>query len=791
MFDTLNTDAESVAKNQRVANGVDLPPADNQALTLEEYTEFTYEIETQPPWRGVADKEMDYCDGNQLETELMRSNRDLGIPPAMEDMVGPMMLALQGYEATVRTDWRVKPNGQPEGKDVAEALNFKLNEAERHSRADRAMSDVFRPQAGIGLGFVEVSRNPDKFGYPYKCLHVPRTEIHWDWAAQDDFLEDARYLRRLRWIHPHRLMTVFKESRPLIEMYGKHGPSWWSVGSTLESLEGGQSTGLSRAWNVARGWTVSEDRFYNPMSKEVGLAELWYRRWVEVGVITSPDGRVVEYDADNPAHTLALATGASRYELTTVARVRRSYWLGPHCLFDGPTPYTHRHFPYVPFWGFREDTTRVPFGYVRGVMYQQDSLNSGSALLRWGMGAVRTERTKGAVDMTDEQLRKQVGRRNSDIVLNAANMAQQGARFEVIRDFQLTDQQFRMLDDARAAIGRISAAPEAFLGRKGNATSGRQEQTQVEQANQSLGRLMDNFRASRTQVGELLLSMVVEDLGDQQHAVVIEGDAITPERLVVLNKPEIDESGYPYLSNDLQRTRLMVALDDVPSTTTYQGQQLNALSEATKAMPPQFQGVMAQYLVALTDIPFKEKITEALRAAAQQESPEQVEQRIKQAVQDALDRSGLEVKMREIALKEKKGDAEIEKMMREAVQIGVQTAFSAMQGGAQVAQMPMIAPIADSIMQGAGYQRPTPGGDDPNFPTPGAAAAMNIPHPYIQGGGGAAAVPDPASDAPAAAEAQAAPPVRQNTSPEFPPVPRTAGTGQQGIETPATGDNLS
>lgn len=746
--------------DQRVADGAEQPTG--LALTLAEYTEFHHEMEAQPPWRAVADREMDYADGNQLDTELMRSNQELGIPPAMEDMIGPMLLALQGYEARVRTDWRVKPNGQPEGKDVADALNFKLNEAERHSRADRACSDAFRPQAAIGIGWVEVSRNPDRFGYGYKCSAVPRQEIHWDWAAQDDFLEDARYLRRLRWIHPHRLTAVFPESRDLIRAYGRHGASWWAAGDTLEALEGGQSTGLNRAYHVARGWSVTEDRWYNPVSKEVCLAEIWYRRWVQVGVLTSPDGRVVEYDETNRAHNYALATGTSRYELTIVPRVRRSYWLGPHCLYDGPTPYSHRHFPYVPFWGFREDTTRVPYGYVRGVMYQQDNLNSGSALLRWGMGSVRTERTKGAVAMADEQLRRQVGRRNADIVLDAAHMAQQGARFEVKRDFQLTDQQFRMLDDARAAISRISAAPQAFMGRMGSATSGLQEQTQVEQSNQALGRLMDNFRAGRTQVGELLLSMIVSDLGNTEMAVVIEGDAITPERTVVLNRPEQDAAGYTYLSNDLQRTRLMVTLDDVPSTSSYQGQQLNALSEATKSMPPQFQGVMAQYLVALTDIPFKDRITEALRAAAQQESPEQIEKRIAQAVQEALDRAGVEVKMREVAIKERMGEAQIEKLMREAVQVGVQTAFSAMQAAGQIATMPMIAPIADSIMQGQGYQPPTPAGHDPDFPVP-AQQAM---------------------------QPEALPPVRENTSPTFPPVPQQPDTGQKGIETPSTGDNL-
>src|SRR5690606_25334563 len=115
-------------------------------------------------------------------------------------------------------------------------------------------------------------------------------------------------------------------------------------------------------------------------------------------------------DEKNLAHAVTVASGAAKVVYATVTRVRRSYWLGPHCLFDGPSPYTHRHFPYVPFWGFREDATGVPYGYVRGMKYAQDSLNSGNSKLRWGMSVIRVERTKGAVAMTDAQLRRQVAR---------------------------------------------------------------------------------------------------------------------------------------------------------------------------------------------------------------------------------------------------------------------------------------------------------------------------------------------------------------------------------------------
>ena len=697
------------------------------ALTVDEYREIHEEIDNQPrEWRAVADREMDYAEGNQLKTELLEAQRQLGIPPSMENLIGAALEGIRGYEEATRTDWRVTANGQPGGQDVADAISFKLNEAERNSRADDACGKAFYPQIGVGLGWVEVSKGDDPFGYPYQCLPVSRNEIHWDWASERDDMTDARWLRRQRWMHASRLARVFPEHSELIKRFGKAGTGWWGEYSGEDV--GGQSTGLNRAWDVAREWTVQEDRWHNPHNKEVCATELWYRRWVDVVVLKSPDGRVVEYDEANPAHVHAVANGLVEYRRAVVARVRRSYWLGPHVLFDGPTPYSHRYFPYAPFWGFREESTRVPFGYIRNMLYQQDTLNSGNSRLRWGMSAYRVERTKGAIAMSDDQFRRTVGRLDADIVLDAAHMAQPGARFAVERDFQMNQQQLDMLANARQAIERVNpAAAGAFSGRRGTATSGIQEQTQVEQANQSLAHMMGNFKRGRTLVGEMLMAMIVQDMGKEESTVVIEGDAITPDRTIIINHPETDSAGYPYLSNDLQRTRLMVGLEDVPSSPTYRGQQLNAMSEVVKSMPPQFQAVVMPLMASLMDVPFKNKLVEALQQAGAQETPEQVEQRIQQAVQDALAKAGNDLKSRELDMKEKLTDAQIRKIVADAVQSGIAGTFAAMQAGEKIAMNPLIAPIGDIVMKQAGWQAPNPAGQDPNIPAPEQAQMVQDP----------------------------------------------------------------
>lgn len=745
---------------------------DDAPMTRDEYLEILDEIENQPlEWRPIADKEMDYADGNQLDSELLAAQQRLGIPPAVENLIGPALQSIQGYEVATRRDWRVTASGQPGGRDVADAISYKLNQAERSSKADKACTDASRSQFGVGIGWVEVTRSRDPFGDPYICRTVHRNDIHWDMASGTTAIEEWRYLRRQRWIRPDRLLPLFPQHAEIIEAYGRGGVgSWWDQ-SNIDDY-GGQPTGLGNAWAAARDWTINESRYYNPETREVCLAEMWYRRWVDVGILEAPDGRRVEYDATNPAHDAALASGMAKYSRAVVPRIRRAYWLGPHQLADEPTPYTHRHFPYVPFFGFIEDSTGVPFGIVRDLIYQQDTLNSGTAKLRWGMSAVRTERTKGAVDMPDDVFRRTVGRLDADIVLSAQHMAQPGARFDVKRDFQLSEHQLELLNNARKALERINpAAAGAFSGRRGTATSGVQEQTQVEQANQSISWLMAQFADSRAMIGELLMAMIVEDMGNEEQTIIVEGDSVRPDRTITVNKPERDAAGYVYLSNDVQRTRLLVELEDVPSSSGYRSQQLNALSEAVKSLPPQYQAAALPFMVSLMNVPFQRELTEAIRAVGSAETPEQI-----------AARSKAELAARELEMKQAESDARIKKMMAEAVQTGVQAAFSAMQAAAQVAMNPAIAPTADAIMQASGYRPPSPPGVDPNL-VPAGVGGGALPAPVVAQHGLDADEDDDGQEDIAE--------VRHNTSPVFPPVPADAGQGMRGIETATPVDNLA
>jgi hypothetical protein len=89
------------------------------------------------------------------------------------------------------------------------------------------------------------------------------------------------------------------------------------------------------------------------------------------------------------------------------------------------------------------------------------------------------------------------------------------------------------------------------------------------------------------------------------------------------------------------------------------------------------------------------------------------------------------------------------------VESGVKASFEAVQAAAQIVQVPQLAPVADKILEGAGYA-PDPAGVDPNLPQPEISAPALVP------------------------------PANQNTSPQLPPVPASpaAGIETSGMESP-------
>ena len=107
--------------------------------------------------------------------------------------------------------------------------------------------------------------------------------------------------------------------------------------------------------------------------------------------------------------------------------------------------------------------------------------------------------------------------------------------------------------------------------------------SQVEQSNQSLADILDNFKTARTEVGEILLSLIIADTIGKQEDVFLDGGGLVDDRTIGINVPVVDDDGFEYLDNDVSRVALTVRIDDVPSAATFKQQQLNAMTELSKS----------------------------------------------------------------------------------------------------------------------------------------------------------------------------------------------------------------
>jgi hypothetical protein len=692
-------------------------------------------IQYQPSWRAQADKEMDYDSGNQRDSATLKEMAAIGIAPIYENFIGPAMEDITGMEAKTRTDWKVLPDGDhdKEADDIALATNYKLNQAERRSGADKACTEAYASQAKVGIGFVEVCRSKNPMKFPYRCSFVHRNSCYWDWTDLTPDFDKAEWFLRKTWTNVEIAASMFPKSRDIILSSG----GGWIDDLSVLVRDGGRSTEMAQSQEIERGWTVDEIEWRTPENNRVCLFELSRRRWEQVKFLRLENGDAVRFDKADPLHIMAVTAG-TRIENALVDQITKSFFMGPHKLGEAVSEFDRIN--YVPFWGKREDGTGVPFGTVRWLIPLQDEINARISKMMWLLGSVQTERSKDFVLMTDEIFRNEIARPDADIITDASLIAQ-GGYLKINRNPELNKQQYERLIDLRETAKRISHISDAIAGQANPDNAGAMSQA-IEQSVQGLATVNDNFAYGRQQVGDLLMSMILKDIGDKESQVVVKGNMIRPDKPIVLNARVIDEEGNERILNATSKAKLKVTLAEIPSTPSFRQMKMQELSDIIQTLPDEFKAALTPYLVNLMDLPDKEEVIGVIKGIIdnKQISEEQVTERIKQAIEEAKTQWLVEQKNRELDIKERKTDAEIEKLVEETISLRLEEFYTSIQGAGQAVAMSAVVPVADQVLKSAGFR------DQDAAPIIAPiAVAVNAP------------------------TEQVAPEVQQNTSPMFPP----------------------
>ena len=332
-------------------------PEDKGGLPWLTFEHWMADLRHQPSWRSLADKCCDYYDGNQLTAEQLTEIEAAGMAPIVANITRPVIDVVLGMEAKTRQDWRVVSDSG-EFQDVAEAESYLLCEAERESKADRACSDAYASQIKSGVGWVEVSRSLNPFEYPYRARSIHRREIWWDFRAKEPDISDARFLLRRRWVDLDQVLALFPEQADLIEQIGTGHITFNRFDLTRESYSEAYVDAHSRELRTS----IDDLEWRDTERRMVCLGELWYRTWHRSNVIKI-GGRIIPVDTSNPVVAAAIAYQKVKVQPAVYPKIRLAWWMGPHRLGDQETK--RKTFPYIPFWGFKEDRTSRPYGLIR------------------------------------------------------------------------------------------------------------------------------------------------------------------------------------------------------------------------------------------------------------------------------------------------------------------------------------------------------------------------------------------------------------------------------------------
>lgn len=634
---------------------------EDSALPRGQVEMFLREIKHQPHWRREADRAADYYDGNQLSPETVERLKDRGQPPLITNIIKPTIDTVLGMEAKSRSDWRVRPEDNDECSDeLAEGLSVKLKHAEIESRADRAVSDAYAAQIKAGLGWVEVAREHDPFKCPYRVKYVHRREIFWDWRAEQPDLSDARYLIRRRWLELEHAIALMPQYATLFRMTTG---GWAGFDPLME-----QDSRLVQSWEVERDTRIAAVDWRDIQRMRICLYEIWYRKWVRGYTMTLPNGTVMEADFNNPRHNEAIVAGVAKVKQATFQKVRLAWYTGPHFLYDVPSPYKHNQFPYVPFFGHREDLTNVPYGLIRSMVSPQDEVNARKSKMLWSLNSRRVVADSDAV-LDHNKAAQEVARPDAYIIMNANRKP--SSTFRVDPGGELAAQQFQVMQEAKQEIAEASGIHKSMQGQQSGASSGLAINSLIEQGMNTLAEINDNFRYARRLVGEMLFELVKQNLMQGPSKVTI-GEG-SQKKVIQLNVMAMDpETGKPVMVNDVAKVKAKIVLDDVPSTPTYRMQQLQMLTEITKSLPPQLQGFVIDFVIEATDMPKRHELADRLRAAVGIQDPEQQKQAAAAQQQAAQAQQAMQQKVfvldaAERAARIRKLNAEAEKVQTETV----------------------------------------------------------------------------------------------------------------------------
>lgn len=595
------------------ANNRDLAAAGGMPLyKLEALLE---DVRNEPQWRDSANKCADYYDHKQASQDWIERTKRTGEPLTIINLIQRTVNGALGQEAKTRLAWKAEADSDAFGV-WATVLNEKLSECQREASSDMAISEAYSSMLRTGIGWVEVSRNPDPLAYPYRFTAVHRNDVFWDWRARQADKSDGTWQMRQQWVDLDQAVETMPQFRDELE-YGCHsGPITDAMAQKILVSRGNfESIDRSR-----RSFSLSEEEWLdNSMRKRVRFYSVYYKQFKQEVALVSGTRRV-KFNPKNPIHAALVAQGGAKLIKGPSHAMRHAMFAGPFRLFD--VELRSRRFPLVPFVCYSADDDRSPYGLIHGMIEPQDEFNRRRSRLLWMLQAKQVFVDNDALDTdwnTLEDLANEVMRPDAMFVLKKDRTHKDAIRIE--QNMQLSSEQAKVMEDSKVLI---QDQPGLFSPQFGSnsvgANSGVALNSLMEQSVSSLGETSDNYRMSRKVVGELAMDLISEDFMEPNMKVDVGSGQ--RRRVVVLNT--FTPEGLPL--NHVEDAAVKMGLGDVPNTPAFKAQQQVYLSNAINAVgnDPVARAVLVPALLESGDLENRHELAKWMRKKSGVPEPEEM-----------------------------------------------------------------------------------------------------------------------------------------------------------------------
>lgn len=660
---------------------------------------YRQELDRQSENRAEMAVDEDYYDSIQWTQEEIDELKERGQAALVYNVIATSVNWIIGSEKRGRSDFKVLPRRKDGGKA-----------AERKTALLKYLSDVnwlpferslaFEEAVKAGIGWLESQIQDDDDGEPIYAGAESWRNIIFDSTYRRLDMSDCRYIFRVKWVDLDVAIALFPERKAQLEMAATDGYDTWGADS-----EDGDEAMDSHEYERTLSGASRDDMNYG--RKRVRLIEAWFRVPERVEKLRgwTSDFRGEIYDPDDERHQEEIASGRAVVSVGPVMRMHCAIMTTSDLLWFGPSPYRHNNYPFTPIWGFRRARDGMPYGVIRSMRGMQDDINKRMSKAQYILASEKVLVEEGAIDDIDE-FRREIARPDSLAVLKNGGLQ----RVQIGIGKELSQAHLELASRSINMIQQVGGVTDELLGRSTNAVSGVAVQARQEQGSVATNKLFDNLRLAFQQHGEKELSLIEQFMTEQKQFRITNSRG-TPEYVSV-------NDGLP--ENDITRTKADFIVDEAEWRATMRQAAVAELLQVAQNLPPQVIMTILDLLVESMDIPNRDEIVKRIRQVTGQRDPdaEELTPEEQQAMQAQAMQQQMLQAMAAAELAEKQGraakaqaDAALAsvragKEQAQTVREGVGAMLDATEAAAAASLAPGLAPLADGILQEAGWVSP-------------------------------------------------------------------------------------